>query len=75
MYYISNLENNCALSVCKKRLGDFKGTEGEQYHVRTSRGLGEGNTFVPIYVFENGKLRRCPNRSWSVFNLFAAIGQ
>jgi hypothetical protein len=41
MYYISALENNCALSVVKKRLGDFKGTEGEQYHVRTSRGLGE----------------------------------
>lgn len=74
MYYISALENNCALSVVKKRLGDFKGTEGEQYHVRTSRGLGEGNIFVPIYIFENSKLRRCPNRSWSVFNLFSSIG-
>jgi hypothetical protein len=42
MYYISALENNCALSVVKKRLGDFKGTEGEQYHVRTARGLPEG---------------------------------
>ena len=51
MYYISNVENNCALSVVKKRLGDFKGTEGEQYHVRTSRGLPEGGSFVPIYIF------------------------
>jgi hypothetical protein len=73
MYYISALENNCALSVVKKRLGDFKGTEGEQYHVRTARGLPEGDTFVPIYIFKNGKLRRCPNRSWSVFCLFSAI--
>ena len=73
MYYMSNLENNCALSVVKKRLGDFKGTEGEQYHVRTARGLPEGDTFVPIYIFENGTLRRCPNRSWSVFCLFSAI--
>jgi hypothetical protein len=73
MYYISALENNCALSVVKKRLGDFKGTEGEQYHVRTSRGLPEGDTFVPIYIFKNGNLRRCPNRSWSVFCLFSAI--
>ena len=64
MYYISALENNCALSVVKKRLGDFKGTEGEQYHVRTSRGLPEGGSFVPIYIFQNNKLRRCPNRSW-----------
>ena len=73
MYYISNIENNCALSVVKKRLGDFKGTEGEQYHVRTSRGLPEGHTAVPIYIFQNGKLQRCPDRSWSIFNLFSAI--
>ena len=74
MYYISNIENNCALSIVKKRLGDFKGSEGAQYHVRTSRGLPEGHTAVPIYIFENGKLRRCPDRSWSIFNIFSAIG-
>jgi hypothetical protein len=49
MYYISALENNCALSVVKKRLGDFKGTEGEQYHVRTSRGLPEGHFRANLY--------------------------
>ena len=73
MYYISEFENNCVLSLKKKRLGDFKGVEGERYHVRTARGLPEGDTFVPIYIFKNGKLRRCPNRSWSVFCLFSAI--
>ena len=39
MYYISNFESNCALSMVKKRLGDFKGVEGERYHVRTSKGF------------------------------------
>ena len=73
MYYISNFESNCALSMVKKRLRDFKGIEGERYHVRTSKGLPNGHVSVPVYIFENGKLRRCPNRSWSVFCLFSAI--
>jgi hypothetical protein len=45
MYYISNLENNCALSVVKKRLGDFKGTEGEQYHVQNLSRSGRRKHF------------------------------
>jgi hypothetical protein len=73
MYYISALENNCALSVVKKRLGDFKGLKASNITLEP-RGLPEGDTFVPIYIFENGKLRRCPNRSWSVFCLFSPFG-
>ena len=73
MYYISEFENNCFLSLNKKRLGDFKGEEGARYHVRKRRGLEEGHVSVPVYIFENGKLRRCPNRSWTLFNLFASI--
>jgi hypothetical protein len=72
MYYISEFENNCVLSLKKKRLGDFKGEEGARYHVRTSKGLPDGHVSVPVYIFENGKLRRCPNRSWTLFNLFAS---
>jgi hypothetical protein len=34
MYYISEFENNCVLSLKKKRLGDFKGEEGARYHAR-----------------------------------------
>jgi len=73
MYYISEFENNCFLSLKKKRLSDFKGEEGARYHVRKRRGLEEGPVSVPVYIFENGKLRRCPNRSWTLFNLFASI--
>ena len=73
MYYISNFESNCALSMVKKRLGDFKGEEGARYHVRKRRGLEEGHVSVPVYIFENGRHRRCPNRSWTLFNLFASI--
>tara|TARA_R110001592_G_scaffold332842_3_gene616445 strand:+ start:3743 stop:3967 length:225 start_codon:yes stop_codon:yes gene_type:complete len=73
MYYISEFESNCVLSLKKKRLGDFKGVEGERYHVRKRRGLEEGHVSVPVYIFENGKLRRCPNRSWTLFNLFASM--
>jgi hypothetical protein len=57
MYYISNFESNCALSIVKKRLRDFKGIEGERYHVRTSKGLpravGRGlsrKSFCPWFV-------------------------
>lgn len=74
MYYISALENNCALSIKKKKLSDFKGKEGERYHVRTRAKLGEGHIALPIYNFEKGKLARCRDRSWSVFNLFSSIG-
>jgi hypothetical protein len=61
------------LSVVKKRLGDFKGTLKASVTTLEPREVWAKETrSVPIYIFENGKLRRCPNRSWSVFNLFSS---
>lgn len=56
MYYISKVENNCALSVRKKRLGDFKGKEGARYHVR-KRKVVEMLDFIPVYEMVGGKLK------------------
>lgn len=57
MYYISRIENNCSLSVRKKRLGDFKGVEGERYHVRKRKSV-EMFDFVLVYKVIDGKLKR-----------------
>jgi len=57
MYYISRFENNCSLSVRKKRLGDFKGVEGERYHVRKRKSV-EMFDFVLVYKVIDGKLKR-----------------
>ena len=58
MYYISNQDSNLGLSQMKKRLADFKGIEGEKYHVRKKPGRPEGIYHVPIYIYQDGKLRR-----------------
>ena len=57
MYYISRIENNCSLSVRKKRLGDFKGVEGERYHVRKRKSV-EMFDFVLVYKVVDGELKR-----------------
>ena len=57
MYYISRIENNCSVSVRKKRLGDFKGEEGAQFHVRKRKGVGMLD-FIPVYEVVDGKLKR-----------------
>ena len=57
MYYISNYENDCSLSVLKKRLGDFKGKEGQRYHVRKRKNI-EMFDFIPVYKVVNNKLKR-----------------
>tara|TARA_B100000497_G_C7627118_1_gene376853 strand:- start:5 stop:205 length:201 start_codon:yes stop_codon:yes gene_type:complete len=56
MYYISNFANDCAISVRKKRLGDFKGVEGERYHVRKRKSV-EMFDFIPVYQVIGGKLK------------------
>ena len=57
MYYISRVENNCTLSVRKKRLGDFKGIEGARYHVRKCKRV-EMFDFIPVYEVVGNKLKR-----------------
>ena len=57
MYYISRFENDCAISVRKKRLGDFKGVEGGRYHVRKRKSV-EMFDFVLVYKVIDGKLKR-----------------
>lgn len=57
MYYISRFDNDCAISVRKKRLGDFKGAEGERYHVRKRKSV-EMLDFILVYKVVDGKLKR-----------------
>lgn len=57
MYYISRFENDCAISCRKKRLSDFKGAEGERYHVRKRQRV-EMFDFIPVYEVVGGKLKR-----------------
>jgi hypothetical protein len=57
MYYISRVENNCSVSVRKKRLGDFKGEEGARFHVRKRKEV-EMLDFIPVYEIADGKLKR-----------------
>jgi len=68
MYYISDKESCLQISAIKKRLKDFWGVEGKEYHVRKKRDIGENLTHIRIYIYQDGKLR--PTKSWSVFNLF-----
>ena len=68
MYYISNIESSLQISTVKKRLKDFWGVEGKEYHVRKKRNIGEDLTHIRIYIYQDGKLR--PTKIWSVFNLF-----
>lgn len=68
MYYISNIESSLQISTVKKRLKDFWGVEGKEYHVRKKRDIGEDLTHIRIYIYKDGKLR--PTKIWSVFNLF-----
>ena len=58
MYYISPTSYALELSAVKKRLSDFKGEEGAEYHVRKSPKRETGFFTVPVYVFKNGKLNR-----------------
>ncbi len=66
-YYISNEESNLGISHVKKRLGDFKGVEGKTYHVRKKQEVPEGLFHVPIYIYEDGKLK--PTKRTSVYGL------
>ena len=40
----------------KKRLGDFKGVEGERYHVPKRKSV-EMFDFIPVYQVIGGKLK------------------
>ena len=44
MYYISDKESCLQISAIKKRLKDFWGVEGKEYHVRKKRDIGEDLT-------------------------------
>tara|TARA_B100000405_G_scaffold300626_1_gene260601 strand:+ start:1124 stop:1339 length:216 start_codon:yes stop_codon:yes gene_type:complete len=67
MYYISNISNDLQLSAMKKRLRDFRGIEGQKYHVRTTKEVGSIG-MVPIYQFKGGRLVK--TGASSVFNVF-----
>lgn len=56
MYYISPYENDCQISMRKKRLKDFKGKEGMRYHVRKRKSI-EMFDFIPVYKVVNNKLK------------------
>lgn len=68
-YYISETKADFAISRIHKRLSDFKGTEGSEYHVRTKSELRRFDS-IPIYNFKNGKLRRCAQKSYAVIGIF-----
>ena len=68
MYYISDEQSNLGLSHIKKRLRDFKGIEGQRYHVRTKTGRPDGLLHVPIYIYQDGKMKR--TKETSVLGLF-----
>jgi len=68
MYYISHAKNGFALSSVKKRLSDFNGTEGAKYHVRQRARLidctdDKGMARIPVYIYRDGKLKRCPQKT------------
>jgi hypothetical protein len=68
MYYISHAKNGFALSSVKKRLSDFNGTEGAKYHVRQRARLfdctdEQGIARIPVYIYREGKLKRCPQKT------------
>ena len=67
MYYISNRKNGMSLSRKTARLSDFKGTEGEEYLVRSKAesSLFEG---IPIYEYQGGRLRKTAGSS--IVNIF-----
>ena len=67
MYYISNYDSDLQLSHIKTRLSDFKGVEGNQYHVRTCEKVGQME-MVPVYKYTDGRLVK--TNATSVFNVF-----
>ena len=66
MYYVSNTDTGLQISRKVKRLKDFKGSEGEQYHVRQKADVGRLES-IRIYTYTDGKLKATNN--WSVFGL------
>jgi len=67
MYYISQYSNELQLSAMKKRLSDFRGIEGQKYHVRTTKEVGSLG-MVPVYQYTGGRLVK--TSASSVFNVF-----
>lgn len=68
MYYISNRSNGLTLSRKTARLSDFKGTEGDEYLVRTQAHMDSSMKFIPIYEYRGGRLRK--TNQTSIVNLF-----
>ena len=58
------------MSVSRKtaRLSDFKGTEGEEYLVRSKADVRSPLEGIPIYEYQNGKLQKTARSS--VINIF-----
>jgi hypothetical protein len=69
MYYISPAETNPSISRIVKRLKDFKGEEGKDYHVRKKAKIDYLDA-IPHYTVKAGKLTRCPQKTYSIFRLF-----
>ena len=67
MYYISQISNDLQLAAMKKRLSDFRGIEGQKYHVRTAKEVGSLG-MVPVYEYKSGRLVKTNDSS--VFNVF-----
>ena len=67
MYYISQISNDLQLAAMKKRLSDFRGIEGQKYHVRTTAEVGSLG-MVPVYEYTGGRLVK--TNASSVFNVF-----
>ncbi len=67
MYYISQISNDLQLAAMKKRLSDFRGIEGQKYHVRTAKEVGSLG-MVPVYEYKSGRLVK--TNASSVFNVF-----
>jgi hypothetical protein len=65
--YISR-KKRFRIVVCQKRLSDFNGTEGAKYHVRQRARLfdctdEQGIARIPVYIYREGKLKRCPQKT------------
>ena len=70
MFYISPKSYKLGLSAVKKRLSDFKGEEGAEYHVMKKRRPAEGMFSAPLYVYRQGKLQ--PTNKATLFEVVEA---
>ena len=68
MYYISNRKNGMSLSRKVAKLSDFKGTEGEEYLVRSKAEVNSLFEGIPIYEYQGGRLRK--TACSSIINIF-----